>query len=72
MYNKQIMKKTIAILGSTGSIGKQALEVAAIFPSSLKVVALAAKDDVETIVEQVKKFQPRMNNDVAQIAPRFG
>src|SRR3989339_2076293 len=54
------MKKAISILGSTGSIGKQTLEVAAIFPSSLKVVALAAKDEVDLIVEQVKKFQPRL------------
>src|SRR3989339_147463 len=62
------MKKAISILGSTGSIGKQTLEVAAIFPSSLKVVALAAKDEVDLIVEQVKKFQPRLisvlNEDV--------
>jgi 1-deoxy-D-xylulose-5-phosphate reductoisomerase len=55
-----MMKKGIAILGSTGSIGKQTLEVASIFPSSLNVVALAAKDEVDTIVEQIKKFSPRL------------
>lgn len=64
------MKKGISILGSTGSIGKQALEVVSIFPSSLKVVALAAKDEVDQIVEQVKKFQPRilsvLNEDIKQ------
>ena len=54
------MKKGIAILGSTGSIGKQALEVVSIFPSRLKVVAIAAKDEIDLIVEQIKKFQPRM------------
>ena len=54
------MKKGIAILGSTGSIGKQALEVVSVFPSSLKVVALAAKDEVDLIVEQVRKFQPKL------------
>ncbi|MFA4844565.1 MAG: 1-deoxy-D-xylulose-5-phosphate reductoisomerase [Candidatus Margulisiibacteriota bacterium] len=54
------MKKALAILGSTGSIGKQALEVVSIFPSSLKVSALAAKDEVDLIVEQIKKFQPRI------------
>lgn len=54
------MKKGISILGSTGSIGKQTLEVVSIFPSSLKVVAFAAKDEVDLIVEQVKKFQPRL------------
>ena len=64
------MKKGIAILGSTGSIGKQALEVVSIFPSTLKVVAFAAKDEVDLIVEQVKKFQPRLisvlNEDIKQ------
>jgi 1-deoxy-D-xylulose-5-phosphate reductoisomerase len=55
-----MMKKGIAILGSTGSIGKQALEVVSIFPSSLNVVALAAKDEVDAIVEQIKKFSPRL------------
>ena len=64
------MKKGITILGSTGSIGKQTLEVVSIFPSSLKVVAFAAKDEVDLIVEQVKKFQPRLisvlNDDIKQ------
>lgn len=55
-----MMKKGIAILGSTGSIGRQALEVISIFPSSLTVVALAAKDEVELIVEQIKKFSPKI------------
>ncbi|OGC25664.1 1-deoxy-D-xylulose-5-phosphate reductoisomerase [candidate division WOR-1 bacterium RIFOXYB2_FULL_42_35] len=54
------MKKGIAILGSTGSIGKQTLEVVSIFPSSLTVVALAAKDEVDLIVEQIKKFSPKI------------
>ncbi|MDD5382290.1 MAG: 1-deoxy-D-xylulose-5-phosphate reductoisomerase [Candidatus Margulisbacteria bacterium] len=54
------MKKGIAILGSTGSIGRQTLEIASIFPSSLAVVALAAKDEVELIAEQIKKFSPRV------------
>ncbi len=64
------MKKGIAILGSTGSIGKQALEVVSVFPSSLKVVAFAAKDEVDLIVEQIKKFQPRLvsvvNDEIKQ------
>ncbi len=50
------MKKGLAILGSTGSIGKQVLEVAAIFPSSFTVVAIAAKDEVDLIVEKIKKL----------------
>ena len=45
-------------MGSTGSIGKQTLEVVSAFPSSFNVVAFAAKDEVDLIVEQVKKFSP--------------
>jgi 1-deoxy-D-xylulose-5-phosphate reductoisomerase len=64
------MKKGIAILGSTGSIGKQTLEVVSIFPSSLTVVALAAKDEVDLIVDQIKKFSPKIvsveNEEVKQ------
>jgi len=58
------MKKTsplrqgISILGSTGSIGRQTLEIVSAFPSSFKVVGIAAKDEVEIIVEQIKKFNP--------------
>lgn len=64
------MKKGLVILGSTGSIGKQTLEVVSSFPSSLTVVGLAAKDEVDQIVEQIKKFSPKMvaveNEDVKQ------
>ncbi len=52
------MKKNLAILGSTGSIGKQTLEIAAVYPSSFNVVAIAAKDETDLIVEQIKKFSP--------------
>ena len=52
------MKKNIAILGSTGSIGRQTLEVVAAFPSSFRVVAIAAKDAVDMIVQQIKTFKP--------------
>lgn len=54
------MKKGLAILGSTGSIGKQTLEVVSIFPSSLTVVSLAAKDEVDLIAEQIKRFSPKI------------
>ncbi len=64
------MKKGLSILGSTGSIGKQTLEVASIFPSSFNVVAIAAKDEVDLIVEQIKKFKPKLvsvlNDEVKQ------
>jgi 1-deoxy-D-xylulose-5-phosphate reductoisomerase len=52
--------KRIAILGSTGSIGVQSLEVAAAFPERFQVVALAAGRRVETLAEQVRRFRPTL------------
>ncbi|MCL2757426.1 MAG: 1-deoxy-D-xylulose-5-phosphate reductoisomerase [Coriobacteriia bacterium] len=46
----------IAILGSTGSIGKQALDVVARFPEQLRVVALAANTSVEALASQARDF----------------
>jgi 1-deoxy-D-xylulose-5-phosphate reductoisomerase len=53
------MKKQVALLGSTGSIGRQALEVIRKFPENLKVTALAAGSNVDLLVEQAEIFQPR-------------
>lgn len=49
-------KKRVAILGSTGSIGTQALEVIAQHPDRFEVVALAAGKQVEKLREQAAKF----------------
>jgi 1-deoxy-D-xylulose-5-phosphate reductoisomerase len=50
--------KRIAILGSTGSIGQSALAVVAAHPERLRVVALAAGENVPRFVEQVRRFEP--------------
>jgi 1-deoxy-D-xylulose-5-phosphate reductoisomerase len=50
--------KNIAILGSTGSIGRSALAVVAAHPDRLRVVALAAGENVSRFVEQVEQFRP--------------
>lgn len=50
--------KTIVILGSTGSIGQQALEIIAANPTLFKVAALtSAGSNPETLIAQAKKFQ---------------
>lgn len=49
--------KTIAILGSTGSIGKQALDIARRY--SLSVEALAVSSDVCTLERQIREFSPK-------------
>lgn len=52
--------KKIAILGSTGSIGTQTLEVARTYSEDLKVVALAAGSSVELMEKQIREFQPKV------------
>ncbi len=50
--------KTISILGSTGSIGTQVLDIVSRLPERLKVVGLAAHRNVELLAEQVMQCQP--------------
>ncbi len=49
----------LVILGSTGSIGQQALEVVDLHPHKFKVVGLAARDEIDVLVRQVEKYRPR-------------
>ena len=51
------MTKTLAVLGSTGSIGVQALEVAQLM--GFEVLALTANSRTDIIEEQIRKFNPR-------------
>jgi len=55
-----IPKKQIAILGSTGSIGTQALEVISANDSLFEVYALTANNNVQLLIEQALKFKPEM------------
>jgi 1-deoxy-D-xylulose-5-phosphate reductoisomerase len=48
--------KRIVILGSTGSIGQQTLDIAAQFPDEVSVIGLAAHHDVDTLAEQGRRF----------------
>jgi 1-deoxy-D-xylulose-5-phosphate reductoisomerase len=50
--------KNLSILGSTGSIGRNALEIVAMFPERFTVKALAAKDNISLLAGQVEKFSP--------------
>lgn len=59
-YNKEEnFVKKIAILGSTGSIGTQTLEIVRDNPD-LQVVGLAAGTNIELLEKQVREFQPRL------------
>ena len=54
------MKKKIAILGSTGSIGQQALDVIRGFPESMEVEVITAQNNWEELVRQAKEFRPNV------------
>lgn len=51
--------KRIVILGSTGSIGRNALWVAERFPDRFQVVGLGAGRNIDLLAEQVQRFRPR-------------
>ena len=53
-------KKQIAILGSTGSIGTQALDVIRYHKDMFEVYALTANQNVELLIKQAKEFLPEM------------
>src|SRR5207253_11083063 len=52
--------KRIAVLGSTGSIGRSTLSVDESYPDRFKVVSLAAGKNVEAALEQAKRWRPRV------------
>ncbi|MBP5258693.1 MAG: 1-deoxy-D-xylulose-5-phosphate reductoisomerase [Prevotella sp.] len=52
------MKQQICILGSTGSIGTQALEVIEAYPDRYEVYCLTANNKIELLAEQARKFNP--------------
>jgi 1-deoxy-D-xylulose-5-phosphate reductoisomerase len=52
------MLKNVAILGSTGSIGTQALDVISRYPDRFRVTALAAGSRIEELAEQARRFGP--------------
>ena len=56
MTNEKIK---ISILGSTGSIGRQALEVIEKLNDKFEIIALAAGSNVELLQQQTQKFKPR-------------
>ena len=54
------MKKQITVLGCTGSIGEQALDVIATHPDEMALFGIAANRNIETMLAQAKKYLPRV------------
>ena len=54
----EVKKRNIAILGSTGSIGRQALDVIASYPERFEAYALVANNSVVLLIEQARRLLP--------------
>jgi len=54
------MQKRIAILGSTGSIGTQALEVISSHPDLFEVEVLTARNNADLLIEQSMRYVPNV------------
>ena len=52
--------KNISILGSTGSIGTQALSVVDAFPDEFNIISLSCFSDIELLEKQIEKYHPEM------------
>ena len=61
--------KKIVILGSTGSIGTQALDLCRRHPDRYQVAALTARGSREKLFEQVREFRPEMAGLTEGIRP---
>ena len=68
-YDMDEMRQ-VAVLGSTGSIGRQTLEVVRALPHQFQVVALAGGKNIDLLAKQVNEFKPRLvySQDKAALA----
>lgn len=58
--DKDIMPQRIAVLGSTGSIGRQTLDTVASYPELFEVSVLTAGSNIDLLARQAAKFRPRL------------
>lgn len=54
----KIKMKTLSILGSTGSIGTQTLEIVKRYPNEFKIIGLTANSNIELLKKQIEEFKP--------------
>ena len=69
--------KTIAVLGSTGSVGVTTLDVVSRFPDRFRIGAMAAGRNLELLAGQVNRFDPELvsvatTKSAATCSPRLG
>jgi 1-deoxy-D-xylulose-5-phosphate reductoisomerase len=56
--NPEAIVKAITLVGSTGSIGTQTLDIVAQYPEQFRIVGLAAGSNVELLADQIRQFRP--------------
>ena len=54
------INKRLAILGSTGSIGRQTLEVVDEYPQQFEVYLITANNNIDLLIEQARKYRPEI------------
>ena len=54
------LAKGLVILGSTGSIGTQTLDIVRAFPDRFRVLGLAAKTNLDLLAQQIREFSPKL------------
>jgi len=52
--------RKLAILGSTGSVGQQVLDIVRVFPDKFRIVGLAGGKNTSLFTEQIRRFQPKL------------
>ena len=62
--------KSIAILGSTGSVGVTTLDVVGRFPERFRVAAMAAGRNVDLLAEQIRRFEPELVSVASPVLAR--
>ncbi|MFH1639417.1 MAG: 1-deoxy-D-xylulose-5-phosphate reductoisomerase, partial [Chloroflexota bacterium] len=65
-------KQRLAVLGSTGSVGRQTLEVVRAFPERLSITALAAGHNLALLSEQISEFRPEFISYASTESPLPG
>ena len=55
-----IQRRNIAVLGSTGSIGRQTLDIIAEYPDRFAACLLVARSSADLLIQQARQFRPRM------------
>ncbi len=66
------MKKRISILGSTGSVGSQTLDVVRQFPDEFEVVGLSAGKNIDKLAKQIEEFAPRYFSSIDDSISEIG